>query len=131
VTFFVCVWNVSGEPMNGFVPNSQGRRVWFLAQTSLNVMVKVPNDISIGSAIVGELMIMIDHTTLFITILGKCRSCHPANSVGALNRLSVRMYVGLRLIGSAFPCCLLLIQAGCPHPVDRHPFNSLFPGQPG
>ena len=29
------------EPLNGFVPNSHGRRVWSLAQRSLNVKVKV------------------------------------------------------------------------------------------
>jgi len=28
---------ISREPLNGFVPNSHGRRVWSLAQTSLNV----------------------------------------------------------------------------------------------
>jgi len=31
---------ISREPLNGFAPNSQGRRVWFLAQTTLNVKVK-------------------------------------------------------------------------------------------
>jgi len=30
-----------GELLERFVPNSQGRRVWSLAWTSLNVMVKV------------------------------------------------------------------------------------------
>ena len=29
-----------GEPLNGFVLNSQGRRVWSLARMSLNVKVK-------------------------------------------------------------------------------------------
>jgi len=29
-----------GEPLNGFVPNSQGGHVWSLARTSLNVRVK-------------------------------------------------------------------------------------------
>jgi len=28
------------EPLNGFAPNSHGRRVWFLARKSLNVKVK-------------------------------------------------------------------------------------------
>jgi len=29
-----------GEPLNGFVPYSEGSHVWSLAQTCLNVMVK-------------------------------------------------------------------------------------------
>jgi len=37
--FFVCVWNIP-EPLNGFAPNSHGRRVWSLALTSLKVKVK-------------------------------------------------------------------------------------------
>jgi len=32
--------HVSREPMNGFAPNSHGRRAWFLAQVSLKVNVK-------------------------------------------------------------------------------------------
>jgi len=35
---FVC--EISPEPLNGFVPNSQGRRVWSLRRMSLNVKVK-------------------------------------------------------------------------------------------
>jgi len=31
---------ISREPLNGFATNSQGRRVWSLARTSLNVKVK-------------------------------------------------------------------------------------------
>jgi len=34
------VHETSPEQLNGYVPNSQGRRVWFLARTSLNVKVK-------------------------------------------------------------------------------------------
>jgi len=34
------VYEISREPLNGFAPNSQGRRIWFLARTSLNVKVK-------------------------------------------------------------------------------------------
>jgi len=34
------VYGISQEPLNGFAPNSQGRRVWSLARTSLNVKVK-------------------------------------------------------------------------------------------
>jgi len=37
-TCFVC--EISPEPLNGFAPNSQGRHVWSLAGTSLNVKVK-------------------------------------------------------------------------------------------
>jgi len=33
----VCVTLISPEPLNGFAPNSQGRRVWSLTRTSLNV----------------------------------------------------------------------------------------------
>ena len=33
-------YEISREPLNGFAPNSQGRRVWSLARTSLNVKVK-------------------------------------------------------------------------------------------
>jgi len=39
VCFFV-VNQISPEALNGFAPNSQGRCVWSLAQTSLNVKVK-------------------------------------------------------------------------------------------
>jgi len=38
---FLCVWNISGKPLKGFVPNSQERCVWSLARTSLKVKVKV------------------------------------------------------------------------------------------
>jgi len=38
---FLCGYEISWEPMNGFVPNSQGRGVWSLAWTNLNVKVKV------------------------------------------------------------------------------------------
>ena len=37
---FLFVYEISWEPLNGFAPNSQGRRVWSLARTSLNVKVK-------------------------------------------------------------------------------------------
>jgi len=42
VTFlvFLFVYEISREPLNGFAPNSQGRRVSSLARTSLNVKVK-------------------------------------------------------------------------------------------
>ena len=33
------MYEISWEPLNGFVPNSQGRRVWSLAQMSLKVKV--------------------------------------------------------------------------------------------
>jgi len=43
-----CIWRclclfvnqISRDRLNGFAHNSQGRRVWFLARTSLNVKVK-------------------------------------------------------------------------------------------
>ena len=40
--FFVCLFvnQISRERLNGFAPNSQGRRVWSLARRSLNVKVK-------------------------------------------------------------------------------------------
>ena len=34
------VYEMSREPLRGFAPNSQGRRVWSLARTSLNVKVE-------------------------------------------------------------------------------------------
>jgi len=37
---FVFVYEISREPLNGFAPNSQGRRVWSLARMSLNIKVK-------------------------------------------------------------------------------------------
>ena len=40
VTFCLFVNQISHEPLNGFVPNSQGRCVWSLARMSLNVKVK-------------------------------------------------------------------------------------------
>jgi len=36
----VVVVEISREPLNGFAPNSQGRRVWFLTRMGLNVKVK-------------------------------------------------------------------------------------------
>jgi len=39
MSLFVRVWNIS-EPLNWFAPNSQGRHVWSLARTSLNVKSK-------------------------------------------------------------------------------------------
>ena len=40
--FCVCLFvnQISREPLNGFAPNSHGRRVWFLARKGLNVKVK-------------------------------------------------------------------------------------------
>ena len=37
---FLFAYEISRQPLNGFAPNSQGRRVWFLARTSFNVKVK-------------------------------------------------------------------------------------------
>ena len=37
---FLFVYEISPEPLNGFAPNSHGRRVWFLARMSLKVKVK-------------------------------------------------------------------------------------------
>jgi len=37
---FLFVYEISQELLNAFVPNSQGRCVWFLAQMSLNAKVK-------------------------------------------------------------------------------------------
>jgi len=46
--FWHCLWlfvyKISREPLNRLVPNSQERRVWSLAWTSLNVKVKVTRD---------------------------------------------------------------------------------------
>ena len=36
---FLFVYEISPEPLNGFSPNSHGRRVWSLTQTSLKVKV--------------------------------------------------------------------------------------------
>jgi len=35
------LYEITLEPLNGFAPNSQGRRVWSLTQASLKVKVKV------------------------------------------------------------------------------------------
>ena len=37
---FLFVHEISREPLNGFAPNSQGRRVWYLAPMCLNAKVK-------------------------------------------------------------------------------------------
>jgi len=37
---FLFVYEISPEPLNGFVINSQGRHAWSLARMSLNVKVK-------------------------------------------------------------------------------------------
>jgi len=34
---FLFVYEISREPLNGFAPNSQGRRVWSFARTSFKV----------------------------------------------------------------------------------------------
>jgi len=36
---FLFVYEISPEPLNGFAPNSQGRRAWSLVRTSLKVKV--------------------------------------------------------------------------------------------
>jgi len=41
---FLFVYEISPEPLNGFAPNSQGRRVWSLARTCLKVKVKGQGD---------------------------------------------------------------------------------------
>ena len=40
VCFFLFVYEIYWEPLNGFAPNSNGRRVWSLARTSLKVKAK-------------------------------------------------------------------------------------------
>ena len=45
---FLFVYEISREPLNGFAPNSQGRRIWSLAWMSLNVKVKVQRSRSPG-----------------------------------------------------------------------------------
>jgi len=35
--FFLFVYEISREPLNGFAPNSPGRRVWSFARTNFNV----------------------------------------------------------------------------------------------
>jgi len=37
---FSFVYEISPEPLNGFAPNSHGRRVWSLARMSLKVKIK-------------------------------------------------------------------------------------------
>jgi len=37
---FLFVYEISSEPVNGFAPNSPGRRAWSLARTSLNCQVQ-------------------------------------------------------------------------------------------
>ena len=37
---FLFVYEISREPLNGFAPNSHGRRFWQLARASLKVKVK-------------------------------------------------------------------------------------------
>ena len=39
VTFFSLCMKCLGEPLNGFAPNSQGRRAWCIGRTSLKVEV--------------------------------------------------------------------------------------------
>ena len=39
-SFSLFVPQISREPLDGFAPNSQARRVWTLARSSLNVKVK-------------------------------------------------------------------------------------------
>ena len=49
VCSFCHVYEISREPLNGFSPNSHGRRVWSLARTSLKVKVKVQRSRSPGT----------------------------------------------------------------------------------
>jgi len=37
---FLLVYEISREPLNGFAPKWQGRRVWFVARMNLNVKIK-------------------------------------------------------------------------------------------
>jgi len=39
VWVFLCVYEISPEPLNGFAPNSHGRHVWSLSWTCLTVKV--------------------------------------------------------------------------------------------
>ena len=40
VTFCFCMKYIEWEPLNGFAPNSQRRRVWFFGRINLHVKVK-------------------------------------------------------------------------------------------
>jgi len=46
---FLFVYEISQEPLNGFAPNSHGRRVWSLARKSLNVKVIGQKSMSPGT----------------------------------------------------------------------------------
>ena len=47
--FFLFVYEIYREPLNRFAPNSHGRRIWSLAQTSLKVRVKGQRTMSPGT----------------------------------------------------------------------------------
>ena len=40
LALILVLYEISREPLNGFAPNSHGRRVWSLARTSVKVTVK-------------------------------------------------------------------------------------------
>jgi len=46
---FLFVYEISREPVNGFVPNSHGRRVWSFARRSLNIKIKCQRSMSRGT----------------------------------------------------------------------------------
>jgi len=46
---FLFVPQISREPLNGFAPNSQGRRVWSLARRNLNTKAKGQRSRSTGT----------------------------------------------------------------------------------
>jgi len=47
--FYLFANQISRQPRSGFAPNSQGRRAWFVARTSLNVKIKAQRSRSPGT----------------------------------------------------------------------------------
>jgi len=71
---FLFVPHISWEPLNGFVPNSQGRCVWTLTRTSLNVKVK-------GKVHQRRFSFPVDNVRRCKTLIMyavRCKRCHPA-----------------------------------------------------
>jgi len=51
IVTFVFVHEISREPLSGFAPNSQRRRVWSLARMNLNAKVKGQRSRSPGACV--------------------------------------------------------------------------------
>ena len=70
ILFFLFLYEIFRKRLNGFAPNSHGRRIWSLARTSLNVRVK-------GQSHHG-VFLPIDNALWGVAYAVRCKWRHPA-----------------------------------------------------